>query len=78
MFKRSNPTQWYVTMRERDKEADSKLLYMVDGITVLSNKLGLYISRAINYFILTNEIKVINTALDKDRMIIIAMYGYTI
>ena len=35
-------------MRERDKEADSKLLYIVDGITVLSNKLGLYISRTIN------------------------------
>ena len=51
---------------------------MVDGITVLSDKLGLYISRAINYFILSIEIKVIITARDKDRMIIIAIYGYII
>ena len=51
---------------------------MIDGITVLSNKLGLYISRAIYLFILISEIKVIITASDIHRMIIIAMYGYII
>ena len=36
-----------VRYNERRRQI-GELLYMVDGITVLSNKLGLYISRAIN------------------------------
>ena len=37
-----------IVVRYNERRQIGELLYMVDGITVLSNKLGLYISRAIN------------------------------
>ena len=43
------------------------------SISVLSNKLELFISRAIIYFILNGKLEVIIKTRDKDRMII-AMY----